>query len=180
MSRNSHNQISQHTDDTNNKGKHTITDSTRKAWQTVNKPQTKEKQSNQFILPHQGDHNTRGWSGVAKVSCILRHRGIQLILAYSWARLAIFVAGKGWWECFFFFCFFPFCHSCSSFFPVLLFHLLYYFFYLFSPFLWETTQNDQHVVKPTSINHDHNARQDPQKQQDIEQDKHKKVFSDQP
>ena len=33
--------------------------------------------------------------GGAKVSCILRHRGVQLILAYSWARPAIFVAGIG-------------------------------------------------------------------------------------
>ena len=32
---------------------------------------------------------------VAKVSCILSYRGIQLILAYSWARPAILVAGKG-------------------------------------------------------------------------------------
>ena len=31
----------------------------------------------------------------AKVSCILRHWGVQLILAYSWARPAILVAGKG-------------------------------------------------------------------------------------
>ena len=31
---------------------------------------------------------------MAKVSCILRHRGVQLILAYNWARPAI-VAGKG-------------------------------------------------------------------------------------
>ena len=37
----------------------------------------------------------RGWSGVAKVSCILRHRGVQLILANSLARPAILVAGKG-------------------------------------------------------------------------------------
>ena len=36
-----------------------------------------------------------GCSDVAKVSCILRHRGIQLMLAYSWARPAIIVAGKG-------------------------------------------------------------------------------------
>ena len=36
-----------------------------------------------------------GWSGVAKVSCILRHWGVQLILAYSWAKPAILVAGKG-------------------------------------------------------------------------------------
>ena len=31
-----------------------------------------------------------GWSGVANVSCILRHWGVQLI-----ARPAILVAGKG-------------------------------------------------------------------------------------
>ena len=37
----------------------------------------------------------RRWSGGAKVSCILRHWGIQLILAYSWARPAILIAGKG-------------------------------------------------------------------------------------
>ena len=43
---------------------------------------------------------TREWSGVAKVSCIIRHRGIQLILAYSWARLAILVARKSRGECF--------------------------------------------------------------------------------
>ena len=49
-----------------------------------------------------------GWSGVAKVSRILRHRGGLLILAYSWARLAILVPGKGRGECFYFFCFFPF------------------------------------------------------------------------
>ena len=89
---------------------------------------------------------TGGWSGVAKVSCILRHRGIQLILAYSWARLAVLVAGKGRGEYFissvsflsFLFLFLP-CPSLSS---TLLSFLLYYLFYLFSPFLWETTQND--------------------------------------
>ena len=32
---------------------------------------------------------------MAKVLCILRHWGIQLILAYSWARLAILMAVKG-------------------------------------------------------------------------------------
>ena len=48
-----------------------------------------------------------GWPGVAKVSCILRHRGLQLILAYSWARLAILVAGNRRGESFYFFCFFP-------------------------------------------------------------------------
>ena len=45
---------------------------------------------------------------MAKVSCILRHRGVQLILAFSWVRLAFLVAGKGRGECFYFFCFFHF------------------------------------------------------------------------
>ena len=83
----------------------------------------------------------KGWSGVAKVSCSLRHRGVQLILAYSWARLAILVAGKGRGGMFLFLLFLRF-HTCSSFFTVPLFHLLYYLFSLFSPFLWETTHND--------------------------------------
>ena len=82
-----------------------------------------------------------GWSGGAKVLCILHHRGVQLILAYSWARPAILVVGKGRGGMFLFLLFLHF-HSCSSFFPVPLFHLLYYLFYLFSPFFWETTQND--------------------------------------
>ena len=73
--------------------------------------------------------------------CILHHRGVQLILAYSWARPAILVVGKGRGGMFLFLLFLHF-HSCSSFFPVPLFHLLYSLFYLFSPFLWETTQND--------------------------------------
>ena len=85
--------------------------------------------------------NTRGWSGGVKVSCILCHRGVHLILAYSWARPAIVEVGKGRGGMFLFLLFLPF-HSCSSFFPVPLFHLFYYLFYLFSPFLWETTQND--------------------------------------
>ena len=47
--------------------------------------------------------------GGTKVSCILRHRGVQRILAYSWARPAILVEGKGrGGECFNFFCFFTF------------------------------------------------------------------------
>ena len=49
-----------------------------------------------------------GWLGVAKVLCILCHRGIQLILAYSWARPAILVAGKGRGGMFYFFNFFTF------------------------------------------------------------------------
>ena len=82
-----------------------------------------------------------GWSGGAKVLCILYHWGVQLILAYSWARPAILVVGKGRGGMFLFLLFLHF-HSCSSFFPVPLFHLLCSLFYLFSPFLWETTQND--------------------------------------
>ena len=42
------------------------------------------------------------------MSFILRHRGAQLILAYSWARPAILVAAKGRGGCFYFFCFFTF------------------------------------------------------------------------
>ena len=80
-------------------------------------------------------------SGGAKVLCILHHRGVQLILAYSWARPAILVVGKGRGGMFLFLLFLHF-HSCSSFFPVPLFYLFYCLFYLFSPFLWETTQND--------------------------------------
>ena len=79
-----------------------------------------------------------GWcEGVVYLSSL----GIQLILAYSWARPVNLVAGKGRGGMFLFFPFLHF-HSCSSFFPVPLFHLFYYLFCLFSPFLWETTQND--------------------------------------
>ena len=65
----------------------------------------------------------------------------QLRLSYSWVRPAILAAGKGRGGMFLFL---PFLHfnSFSSFSPVLLFHLLYYLLYLFSPFLLETTQND--------------------------------------
>ena len=66
----------------------------------------------------------RGWSGGAKVLCFLHHWGVQLILAYSWARPAILVVGKGRGGMFLFLLFLHF-HSCSSFFPVPLFHLLY-------------------------------------------------------
>ena len=45
---------------------------------------------------------------MAKVSFILRHWGVQLIIAYTWARLATLVAGKGRGECFYFFCFITF------------------------------------------------------------------------
>ena len=78
--------------------------------------------------------------GDAKVSCIIHRRGVQLILAYSWARPAVLVASKCRGGMFLFLLLLYF-HSCS-FFPVPLFHLFYYLFYLFSPFLSETTQND--------------------------------------
>ena len=86
-----------------------------------------------------------GRSGEAKVACILRYLGVQLILTYSSARPAILVAGKrrgggrggGGGEVGLFLLFLHF-HPCSSFFPVPLFHL----FNLFSPFLWKITQND--------------------------------------
>ena len=79
--------------------------------------------------------------GIVYRCILLIHWGVQLILAYSWARPALLVVGKGRGEMCFFLLFLHL-HSCSSFFPVPLFHLLYSLFYLFSPFLWETTQND--------------------------------------
>ena len=55
------------------------------------------------------------------VLCILRQRGVQLRLAYSWARSAILVAGKGrgggGGGLFLFLLFLHF-YSCSSFFPL--------------------------------------------------------------
>ena len=83
---------------------------------------------------------------------ILWHQGVQL--AYSWARPAIFIAGKDRRGLFLFFCFFF--HSCSSFFPVPVYHLLCYVCYLFSPILWEMTQNDPQGLtchlNPNTIN----------------------------
>ena len=35
------------------------------------------------------------WLDEAKVSCTLHHRGVQLILAYSWAKPATLAAGGG-------------------------------------------------------------------------------------
>ena len=84
------------------------------------------------------DHSGLIW---LKFILLWYHWGVQLILAYSWARPAILVTGKGRGGMFLFLLFLHF-HSCSAFFPVPLFHLFYCLFYLFSPFLWETTQND--------------------------------------
>ena len=99
------------------------------------------QQIDDFPLKNKLPYFMRGWSDGAKVSCILCHWVVQLILAYSWARPAILVVGKGRGGMFLFLLFLPF-HSCSSFFPAPLFHLFYYLFCLFSPFLWEKTQND--------------------------------------
>ena len=82
--------------------------------------------------------------GEAKVSCIFRHRGVQLILAYSWVRPAILAAGKCRGGMFLSILFLHLIHFPLS--PVPLFHL-FYLFYLSSPFLWETTQNDQLGLK---------------------------------
>ena len=65
---------------------------------------------------------------------------IDLQLGKAWYP-CILVAGKGRGGMFLFLLFLHI-HSCSSFSPVPLFHLLYYLFYVFSPSLWETTQND--------------------------------------
>ena len=55
------------------------------------------------------DHVSRDdSSGGAKVLCILHHWGVQLILAYSWARPAILVVGKGRGGMFLFLLFFTF------------------------------------------------------------------------
>ena len=56
----------------------------------------------------------QGWLGEAKVSYILCHWGIQLILAYSWAKPAVLAAGKVEGECFYFFCSFSFIHFLFS------------------------------------------------------------------
>ena len=61
----------------------------------------KENQDAEIFLPFTCPI-FRGWSGVAP------HQGVQLILAYSWARPAILVAGKGRERMFYFFCFFSF------------------------------------------------------------------------
>ena len=58
-----------------------------------------------------------GWGEGGRVvrRCrVSRHRGVQLILTYSWARPAILVAGKGRGEYFLFLLFLYF-HSCSFF-----------------------------------------------------------------
>ena len=93
--------------------------------------------------------------GGAKVSCILRHRGIQLILAYSWVRPAILVAGKGIGGMFLFLLFLHF-HSCSFFLPCSsLSSLLLFLLSLFSLSLGDDTKWPTRVdesLNPNTIN----------------------------
>ena len=103
-----------------------------------------------YILNENTHHleNCLGWSGGAKVSCILCHLGVHLILAYSWARPVILVAGKGRGGMFLFLLFLYF-HSCSSFFPAPFFHFRH-LFYLFLPFSGrqhKMTNKGWHVIK---------------------------------
>ena len=84
-------------------------------WQFPFRNHVKESHNASFLETIFG-----GWSGGAKVSCTSGHWGAQLILAYSWARPAILVAGKDRRGMFLFLLFLHF-HSCSSFFPVLSF-----------------------------------------------------------
>ena len=62
--------------------------------------------SSAVSLPNHTFTGQVGWSGGAKVSCILRHRSVQLILAHNWARPAILESGKVRGGSFYFFCFF--------------------------------------------------------------------------
>ena len=70
----------------------------------------------------------------------LSHRGVQLLLACSWERPVILVAGKGrggmFLFCFFIFIPVPLSSLSLSFISSTLSSIS------FSPFLWETTQND--------------------------------------
>ena len=98
-----------------------------------------------------------GWLGMAKVSCILFHRDVQLILACSWARPAILIADKdrGAGGMFLFLLFLHF-QPCSSFIPVPLFHLYFCLFHLnFSFSLEDDTKWPTRVdmsLNPNTIN----------------------------
>ena len=96
-------------------------------------------------------YSVLGWLGEAKVSCILHHRGVQLILAFNCARRATLAAGGGRGRMFLLLLFLHF-HSFSSFSHVPLFHLIYY---LPSPFLWMTTKWPTRVdvsLNPNTVN----------------------------
>ena len=68
-----------------------------------------------------------GWLGDAKVSHYLTSPGRPTDNGLQLGKAAILLAGKGRGGMFLFLLFLHF-HSCSSFFPVPLFHLLYYLF----------------------------------------------------
>ena len=96
------------------------------------------------------------WGGLVVWRChVSCHRGVQLILAYRWARPAILVAGKGREMMFLFLLFLHF-HSCSSFFPVPLFNLFCYLFCrFFSLSLGDDTKWPTRVdvsLNPNTIN----------------------------
>ena len=96
----------------------------------------------------------RGWSGGAKMLCILHHWGVQLILAYSWTRPAILVVGKGRGGMFLFLLFLHF-HSCSSFFPASLSSPLLSLLSVFSLSLGDDTKWPSRVdvsLNPNTIN----------------------------
>ena len=85
-----------------------------------------------------------GWLGVAKVSCILLHRGVQLIFAYNWAGLLSLKQVRIEVGC---------CISSLSydsflflFFPVSLSSTIFFLF--FSGGRHKLTHKDSRVVKP--------------------------------
>ena len=91
-----------------------------------------------------------GWSSGAKVY-ILHHQGVQLILASSWARPAIIIAGKGRGGMFLFLLFLHF-RSCSSSLFLALSSLL---LSLFSLSLWNDTKwltRVDMLLNPSTIN----------------------------
>ena len=85
------------------------------------------------------------WFGEAKVSRILRHRGVQLILTYNWTRSAILAAGWGRGGMFYSFCFFTFLHFPPS--PLSLSFISSTVSSISSSFLRETTPNDPQGLK---------------------------------
>ena len=101
------------------------------------------------ILHHRGVQLILGVVGWCEGAVYLTSPGRQLILAYSWARPAILVVGKGRGGMFLFLLFLHF-HSCSSFFPVPLFHLLYS---LFSPTLSSISFGGGPVVRRCCVSY---------------------------